>query len=396
MTAMSAAAQAGAFIRDRTTWYAWLLSGGYLFLVNVQGNVVPFLQTEFGLSYRDVSLHSSAIAAGTILVGLFGERVTRRLGRRRTLWLGVAGMAGGAVLLCVSPVPAASIASCFLIGFFATLIPAIVPALLADIHGARRTEAYAGQAIVSYCFGLSAPVIMGFFLWQGLGWRATVILGALYLLGAMAWFRSTAIVEPARSAAYGKGRLSAAFWAFWSLLVACCALEYCVLFWAPAFLERVAGFAPASAATAAAAFPLGMLLGRIALGGLVRRVAARTLFLVTLALVLGGFLIYWGIGSQAAAVIGLFVLGLGIAPLYPLSTSFSIGAAIGAEDVASVRLAVGFGISLLLAPIALGALADDFGLGPAHLALPALVVVSYLCFFIAEALQKRERPARLS
>src|SRR5207253_800247 len=82
----TAAAAATAFVRDRATWYAWLLSGGYLFLVNVQGNVVPFLQEQFDLSYRDVSLHSSAIAIGTILVGLFGERVTGRLGRRRSLW----------------------------------------------------------------------------------------------------------------------------------------------------------------------------------------------------------------------------------------------------------------------------------------------------------------------
>ncbi|MEO8668010.1 MAG: MFS transporter [Bauldia sp.] len=388
MTATAATA-ATRFVRDRATWYAWLLSGGYLFLVNVQGNVVPFLQEQFDLSYRDVSLHSSAIAVGTILVGLFGERVTGRLGRKRSLWVGVGGLSGGGLLLCLSPVPAASIFSCFLIGFFGTLIPAILPALLADIHGRRRTEAYAGQAIVSYCFGLSAPVVMGFFLWQGLGWRATVVLGAAYILGVGLWFRGTAIPEPAPAAAHGKRRLSAAFWAFWALLVACCALEYCVLFWAPAFLERVAGFDPASAATAAAAFPLGMLIGRIALGGLVRRVAARNLFFAALTVTFFGFVVYWGIGNATAAVAGLFLLGLGIAALYPLSTTFAIGAAAGAEDVASVRLAVGFGISLLLAPMALGALADDFGLGPAHLVLPALILVSYLCFFVADALQKR-------
>jgi hypothetical protein len=63
--------------RARATWYSWLLTGFYLYSVNLQGNVVPFLQTEFALSYRAVSLHSSAIAAGIILVGLFGDRVER-------------------------------------------------------------------------------------------------------------------------------------------------------------------------------------------------------------------------------------------------------------------------------------------------------------------------------
>ena len=51
------------------TWYCWLLTGFYLYSVNLQGNVVPFLQAEFALSYRAVSLHSSAIAVGIILVG---------------------------------------------------------------------------------------------------------------------------------------------------------------------------------------------------------------------------------------------------------------------------------------------------------------------------------------
>ena len=60
-----------------------------------------------------------------------------------------------------------------------------------------------------------------------------------------------------------------------------------------------------------------------------------------------------------------------------------------ARELASVRLSIAFGVSMLLAPIALGALADEVGLGLAHLALPALIVIAYACFFIAEALQKR-------
>jgi hypothetical protein len=76
-------------LRSTATWYSFLLTGFYIYAVNVQGNVVPFLQAEFALSYRAVSLHSSAIAAGIILVGLFGDRAARRpsrfhVGRRRT------------------------------------------------------------------------------------------------------------------------------------------------------------------------------------------------------------------------------------------------------------------------------------------------------------------------
>ena len=101
----------GVGLTARATWYAWLLTGFYLYSVNLQGNVVPFLQAEFALSYRAVSLHSSAIAVGIILVGLLGDRVEARLGRRRTLWLGIGGLASGSTLLCLSTAPWASIAA---------------------------------------------------------------------------------------------------------------------------------------------------------------------------------------------------------------------------------------------------------------------------------------------
>jgi predicted MFS family arabinose efflux permease len=282
-----------------------------------------------------------------------------------------------------------SISSCFLMGLSGTFIPAVVPALLADAHGDRRAEAYAGQAVVAYVFGISAPLVTALFVWWALGWRPAVLFGAMLGPAVALWFRSTAIAEPPPRV-HGNGQgLTAAFWAYWTLLVASCALEYCILFWAPAFLERVVGLAPASAAGAAAGFPAGMLIGRIALGKLVRTVALRRLLMAALALVFAGFLVYWGLDYPAIAVTGVFLIGLGIAPLYPLSMTFAVGAAMDARDIASVRLTIAFGISLLLAPIALGALADEVGLGRAHLVLPVLIACAYASFFIGEMLERR-------
>src|SRR5262245_18486255 len=150
---------AGSFVRGPATAYSWLLIGAYIYRLNLQGNVTPFLQEEFALSYRAVSLHSSAFAAGIVLVGLFGRHVSGRLGRRNSLRLAVAGLAVGAVLVCLSPAPWASIGSCFIIGLFGTLIPTVTMALLADIHGEQRARAYAGQGIFAYSFGLAAPLV---------------------------------------------------------------------------------------------------------------------------------------------------------------------------------------------------------------------------------------------
>ena len=196
----------------------------------------------------------------------------------------------------------------------------------------------------------------------------------------------------AASAAHAGARresLPPAYWAFWSMVVASVSLECGIVFWAPAYLERVVGFSAAGAAAAAAGFPLGALIGRIALRTLVARVVLRRLLITSLALVALGFVLYWGIGSPTAAVVGVFILGLGVGPTFPLGIEFCVGAAPKARDLASMRLAIAFGLALLAAPIALGALADAMTLGPAHLALPVLILAAFITFFAGEALQRR-------
>jgi fucose permease len=262
-------------------------------------------------------------------------------------------------------------------------------ALLSDIHGDHRAQAYAGQGIFAYAFGFAAPLLAGAFIWLGLGWRTAVLVGPAIGVLVAVYFRGLSIVEPHARAHHAEQRLPPAFWAYWTLVVAVCGLEYAVLFWAPTFLERVAGLAPASAATAAAAFPLGMLLGRIALGDAVRRVAPRRLLVGALALSVVGFLLYWAVSMPAISTLGIFVLGLGIAPLFPLSINFAVGSAAEAADLASVRLAISYGISMLVAPFALGALADAFGLKLAHVAVPGFVLAAYASLIVAEVLEKR-------
>ena len=127
---------------DAVTWYCYLLLGFFTFTLTIQGNVLPFLKAELGLSYGKASLHSSAIAAGMVLVGIFGDRIARRAGRGFAMRLGLAAVVMGLVLLAFAPAVAVSIAGCFLIGAIGALIPAIVFAVLSDVQGDYRNAAY--------------------------------------------------------------------------------------------------------------------------------------------------------------------------------------------------------------------------------------------------------------
>jgi fucose permease len=105
-----------------------------------------------------------------------------------------------------------------------------------------------------------------------------------------------------------------------------------------------------------------------------------------------GFVLYWFVGQQWAAIVGIMLLGLCIAPQYPLTMALGLGVASGANDAASARMTLAFGLALLIAPAALGALADVVGLRLAHLTLPALLASELISFLAALWLSRRATP----
>ena len=205
----------------------------------------------------------------------------------------------------------------------------------------------------------------------------------------MLLFRNVPIADPADLPATERASLPAAYWAYWCKLGAVVALEFSVRFWAPTFLERVVGLSLAAAAASAAAFSVAILTGRLAASVLVRRFVALQLFLAALLVTILGFLVYWGVGWPVVAVVGLFVLGLGIAPLYPLTIGFAIEAVGPQGAPASARFMLAVGLSILSMPALLGGLADEVGLGSAHLMVPGLVTIALVCLGIAKLLQRR-------
>jgi fucose permease len=181
----------------------------------------------------------------------------------------------------------------------------------------------------------------------------------------------------------------AASWAFLLMLGLGVALEMTMLLWSPAYLEQVAGLPRTAAVTTAAAFPAAMLLGRSAGSVLVQRFAPAILYPATLCLIAPGFLAFWGGFPAPIAVFGLFLAGLAIALLYPLSLSFAVGAAGAAGNAASARSGLAAGTAVLTAPIALGATADQVGLSRAYLIAPILAAAILLCFVAARTMERR-------
>ena len=332
-----------------------------------------------------VSLHTSVIALGLIVVGLLGDRFSQRFGHGLALQVGVTGSAVMALLLCASPYAWASIGSCALFGLFGGLVPMTVNAVLADVHGRRREIVFTEANALAYVFAIMAPILTGVCVWLGLSWRVAVIAGAVVgIVIALRFFR-TQLPEIDRHAAVDSARLPATFWLYSGALGFAVALEFSVLLWAPTYLQQVVGLAPTWAAVCAAAFFVAMLVGRIGGTRLVHFVPARRLFFGACLTTLIGFVAYWSTGEPLVVIIGLFVVGLGIALTFPLLLGFAMNAAASAVGRAATRLMLAPALAILIGPPLLGALADDVGLGLAQLMTPAVAFLMLGGFLAGEA-----------
>jgi fucose permease len=368
-----------AFRRGADTWAAYLLLGYFGYLLNGLGPVLPLLRDELGLSYARTSLHSSAFAVGLLAAGAAADRLVARLGTRAVLWGGAAGMAAGVVVLATATRFAGTLAGALVMGGCGALTLVQVAAVLSRRHGPLRGRALTEANAVSSLGGVLAPLAVGGALAAGAGWRP-VLLAAIPALGGLGLaFGRTPLPDVAGGGAPAGASarpLPAAYWGQWLVLFCCVGVEFGVAFWAADFLRGVGRLPAPAAALALSGFLGAMLLGR--LFGAVVATPARDarLLALSLAVALAGFLVYWRVDVAAVRVAGLVVTGLGVANLYPLALAGALARAPHDAERASARTALASGAAVLVAPFALGALADATSLGTAQAVVPCLILTA--------------------
>ncbi|RPI29384.1 MAG: MFS transporter [Chloroflexota bacterium] len=215
------------FHRDRFTWLAYLSLAFYAYFLNVLGPITPFLKEELGLSYTVSSLHFTAFAVGILLIGVGGHVVIERIGRWRSLWIGIIGISLSALLLLAGRTPVITIGASFLMGLIGSLILAIIPAALSDQHGELRAVALSEANVISSVVATAAPLMVGWFAHSVGGWRLAVGIWALIpLLLFLGWGKGTSSVEASTSEKPTQSQpLPALFWMYWVTIVLAVSVE---------------------------------------------------------------------------------------------------------------------------------------------------------------------------
>jgi fucose permease len=375
------------FVRDRFTWMAYFLLAYFAFTQAALGPLMPFLRTEFKLNYTIAGLHLSAFALGMIVAGLTTDRLAQRWGRRAVFWGGGFGMALGALGLILSNQPALTIASIFGMGFLGALMLILIPSTLSDRHGQRRvialTEANLGASISASL----APIVVGSFERLGIGWRSALFVAILAFVGLALCFRRVSLPQAAmlRSQATAQ-TLPLVFWAYWFVICLGVSIEWCLIFWGADFLEKVVGLSQVNAAIMMSLFFGAMVLGRFAGSWLSRVVPSPTLLLLAIGITMVGFPLFWLARLIPLNLVGLFIAGLGVANMFPLTLSVALSVVPQQADVASARVSLGGGLAILLAPLVLGWTADQLNIQNAYGIVALLVVIVAIVAFWANRL----------
>jgi MFS family permease len=317
-----------------------------------------------------------------LVVGVGGNVVIERLGRIRSLWLGLFGASLSALVLLVGRNPIITIAASFVMGTIGSLVLAIIPAALADYHGEMKAVALTEANVGASLFATAAGLFVGWSA-QFLGnWRWALGLMALAPVFFYLFFRRElnpiAASSPTDELVQNKKPLPFLFWLLWLALVMSVSVEFCMIFWGANYLEQTLGILKANAAQAISLFTAAMIAGRIIGSRVVQRFSPRAMISISAIIAGTGFLLFWLTSSIPLALIGFFLVGFGIANLYPFIIALAINAADGDSVQAGARTTLASGTAILALPLALGRLADAIGIHSAYGIVLLLLISVFL------------------
>jgi predicted MFS family arabinose efflux permease len=366
-----------ALVRDSRTWLVYAQLGTWGWFLYGFGPALTLLRDERGFSRTVAGLHGTALATGTLVAALVVAPLAIRFGRARMVWVGLALMCLGILVLCSLPMLPATLAGAMLCSLGGSFVVTCTATALSAAHGESGPAAITEANAVAAGVGAVAPLAVGIAAALG-SWRVALLL-LLPVVAVLAVLARSTPPLPDRAPplpAGRQGRLPGRYWVSWLVVTGGVGVEFCLSLWAADLLHQRTELSRAAAAASVTALVAGMFAGRVAGGRLALRYPVDRLLFGALALNAVGFALFWGSTVGALAVAGLLACGLGVSVYWPLGLSRAIAASGGRPDQASARVGIGVAVASGGGPFVLGALADAAGIHVAMLVVPALLVVA--------------------
>ena len=375
--------------------YTLLLAVIYLVFISLGlpdsllGSGWPTMRLVFDQPLSAAGMVSMIITGGTICSSLLSERLTAKLSTRgvtvASVFLSAAALFGFSVstrfwMLCLWAVPYGLAAGC---------IDSAINNYVA-LHYRSRHMSWL------HCFWgvgtVISPCVMSWALrhsgWQ-LGYRTVALMqlaiGVVLVLTLPVWNIHRDEAQTARAGQVlgirgalkikGAPTLFVGFFAY-------CGAEGTSILWASSYLAGERGFSAQRAAASAAVLYVGITVGRFVSGFIADKVGDRGMIRLGTGVIAAALAVLaLPGGGELGALLGLGLLGLGCAPVYPAiihATPANFGAE-NSQGIIGMQMASAYMGSTLMPPL-FGLIANRAGLGwmPLFLALLILLMITML------------------
>jgi predicted MFS family arabinose efflux permease len=367
-------------IRDRTTLLAYAQLGLLGWFVYAFGASLTLLRDDEGLSRTAASLLSISLAAGGTLGSFLAASIVRRWGRGAMLRAGALAIATG-TLLYISDGPLWLVATGPFIGSLGASFCAVgVSAYLEARQGAAADASLAEANLVASSASLIGILAVGVAATTILGWRLGLLL-LVFVAIALEVLRGRTVeafnVGTDMESRGDAPRLPGLVWWAVLTLILLTSVEITLLQWGPDLLRERGGLEAGSASATIAAIVVGMIIGRLVGSRLVERVSSELVFGGSILFAAAAFVYTWLVTGAVPLIIGLVLIGVGIGMHFPLGIGRAMRASAGQPDRAAGWTSAGIGIMSGVAPFALAALADSWGVHKAFAVMLLFFAASF-------------------
>ncbi len=367
-------------VRDRTTLLAYAQLGLLGWFVYAFGASLTLLRDDEGLSRTAASLLSISLAAGGTLGSFLAASIVRRWGRGAMLRAGALAIATG-TLLYISDGPLWLVATGPFIGSLGASFCAVgVSAYLEARQGAAADASLAEANLVASSASLIGILAVGVAATTILGWRLGLLL-LVFVAIALEVLRGRTVdafnVGTDMESRADAPRLPGLVWWAVLTLILLTSVEITLLQWGPDLLRERGGLEAGSASATIAAIVVGMIIGRLVGSRFVERVSSELVFGGSIIFAAAAFVYTWLVTGAVPLIIGLVLIGVGIGMHFPLGIGRAMRASAGQPDRAAGWTSAGIGIMSGVAPFALAALADSWGVHKAFAVMLLFFAASF-------------------
>lgn len=367
-------------LRDRTTLIAYAQLGLLGWFVYAFGASLTLLRDDEGLTRTAASTLSIALAVGGTLGSFLAAPVVRRWGRGAMLRAGAVFVAIGCLLyISDGPLPVVALGP-FIGSLGASFCAVGVSAYLEARQGAAADASLAEANLVASTASLLGILAVGIGATTLLGWRLGLVLLVLVVV-VLEIIRGRSL-QPFNVGTEMESRADAprlpglVWWAVLTLILLT-SVEITLLQWGPDLLRERGGLEAGSASATIAAIVVGMIIGRLVGSRLVERISSELVFGGSIVFAAAAFIYTWLVTGAIPLIIGLVLIGIGIGMHFPLGIGRAMRASAGQPDRAAGWTSAGIGIMSGVAPFALAALADSWGVHDAFAVMILFFAASF-------------------